>query len=267
MINHLRTLLLNRDGADAAPADTPGEEYVPPDYRAVDLSASLAGLQSVLFGASPDRAFLNCRLRQFLSIMKLSKLDDPVPPDNDARLSYDGAGGENFYDAAASGVNAVRTAAPTTPSDPSWIQTILHSQAFALNRLSRSWNITVLDADTVSLEYSGDDGAVVRDEVDVTVESGGASLSLPEMPVTALFPTSVGAAWRVSLTARPSPSLGTLIGRVDSLLAGGPSADLLFGSQPALRRIFTEHPVGTHRLSAALRALALLTEELRGGPR
>lgn len=267
MINHLRTLLLNRDGTAAAPPETPGEEYVPPDYKAVAMPQALAGLLASLFGTQPDRVFLNARLRQFLSLMRVCRLDGPIPPGNDARLSYEGSGGETLFAAVASGVNSVLTAGPTSPTDPSWIQTILHSQPRALNRLYRTWDITVVDADTARLNYAGDDGIVYAQEFDFVVESGGASLTLPEMPVTVLFPPSVGATWRVSLTARPLPELAELVGRVDSLLAGGPASDLLFAGQTELRQVFSAHPAGPFRLSAALRALALLTEELRGGPR
>lgn len=266
MINHLRTLLLNRDGSAAAPPETPGEEYVSPDYKAVAMPQALSGLLASLFGTSPDRVFLNARLRQFLSLMRVCRLDGPIPPDNDTRLSYEGSGGETLFTAVASGVNSVLTGGPTSPTDPSWIQTILHSQPRALNRLYRTWDITVVDADTARLIYSGDDDIVHVEEFDFVLESGGASLALPEMPVTVLFPPSVGATWRVSLTARPLPELAALVGRTDSLLTGGLAASLLFDGQPELRQIFSEHPAGPFRLSAALRALALLTEELRGGP-
>ena len=100
MINHLRTLLLNRDGSAAAPPETPGEEYVSPDYKAVAMPQALSGLLASLFGTSPDRVFLNARLRQFLSLMRVCRLDGPIPPDNDTRLSYEGSGGETLFTAA-----------------------------------------------------------------------------------------------------------------------------------------------------------------------
>jgi hypothetical protein len=258
VINHLRTLLLNRDGTPAVDPSLPGEEYVPPRYKAAVLPAALRPLSSLLFGVNPDRVFLNARLRQYLILLQVCRLDQSP----DTRLSYDECGGGSLYDAFAAGVRTSQSAGPAG----SWIQTIVHTLPRARNRLQRSWRLSVIDGSTAAIEWVGDDGLLQNQTFAYSVENGAASLPLPDMDITVLFPATSGAAWLLSTTARPDPDLAELIQQTDSLLVDSPAATLLFADQPELRRYASNHPAGPYRLAAVLRALALLTDTLRGGP-
>lgn len=86
MINHVRTLLLNR-GKDGAPRTTFGEEYVPPQFVPKQLSPALRRGLTVLFGSNPDRAFLNYRMRQIMLLIHATELEQFVYS-LDPRVTY-----------------------------------------------------------------------------------------------------------------------------------------------------------------------------------
>lgn len=88
MINHFRTLLLNRSGEEAGVSAHLGDEYVPTWYRAVPLPSYLTSVRRLLFGAAPDRVYLNYRVRQCLSLMHSSELAEFVTH-LDSRITYD----------------------------------------------------------------------------------------------------------------------------------------------------------------------------------
>lgn len=85
MINHARTLLLNISGADTATA--PGDEYIPPDFRPVDIDEATAAVRAVLFGPSPDRSLLNVRARQYMTLLHETELA-PFAVAFDSRVTY-----------------------------------------------------------------------------------------------------------------------------------------------------------------------------------
>jgi hypothetical protein len=69
MINHARTLLLNKDGAKRPQATYFGEEVVPYNYAAVMMPSALLTARRALFGGSPDDAGLNYMLWQYMRIL------------------------------------------------------------------------------------------------------------------------------------------------------------------------------------------------------
>jgi len=85
VINHARTLLLNLDGP-WRPSE-PGEDFVPSGFRAVTLTPGMNLVRSVLFGNSPDRTFLNYRLRQLLTVLHSTELEEYVLA-LDPRITY-----------------------------------------------------------------------------------------------------------------------------------------------------------------------------------
>ena len=95
MINHVRTLLLNR-GRDGTPRTSPGEEYVPPTFAPRALTTPLRTAFTTLYGGDPDRLMLNYRLRQLTALLHSTELEEYVLA-KDPRVTYlplDGA----FFD-------------------------------------------------------------------------------------------------------------------------------------------------------------------------
>lgn len=76
MINHVATLLRNRDGT-GSPSDAFGF-YTPPAYRAVALPPALARIQALLMGWAPDAQMRDIRVRQFIAILESTELADAM---------------------------------------------------------------------------------------------------------------------------------------------------------------------------------------------
>ena len=82
MLNHVRTLLRNQDSNQDGPGSF-GYEYVPANYAAVKLPSQLDIIRRIFFGATPDAAGLNYRLREFMPLLHMTEIvqytlmDDP----------------------------------------------------------------------------------------------------------------------------------------------------------------------------------------------
>jgi hypothetical protein len=86
MINHARTLLLNTP-AKKAQAQDAGYEYIPAEYRRVELTSTLKTIQTTLFGVNPDQRFLNLRAMELLSYAHQTELAEYVYA-LDPRVTY-----------------------------------------------------------------------------------------------------------------------------------------------------------------------------------
>lgn len=96
MINHARTLLLNVPGDSYSPGII-GEEYIPP-YKPITLSTNLQAARRILLGSSPERAFLNFRAFELLSLIHNTELAEFVYA-LDPRVTYWPQTTTEFYDA------------------------------------------------------------------------------------------------------------------------------------------------------------------------
>jgi len=87
MINHYRTILLNESGSKNQDMTYPGEEYVDPSFTKKKITSKLDTVRKLLLGQSPDRAFINYRLKQITTMWHDSILkDEVVSADN--RITY-----------------------------------------------------------------------------------------------------------------------------------------------------------------------------------
>lgn len=68
MINHARTLLINRSGGKQNLADL-GEEFIPTDYISLELPVWLRSFWETLFGANPGNIYRNYVADQLLRII------------------------------------------------------------------------------------------------------------------------------------------------------------------------------------------------------
>lgn len=86
MINHVRTLLLNRAGPHL-PSDLPADAYVPP-YEPVGLASNLRHLHELLVGPASDRPLQLVRTAQFMRILHSTEFEPHVYA-ADPRITYD----------------------------------------------------------------------------------------------------------------------------------------------------------------------------------
>lgn len=87
MYNHARSLLVNIDGSTSVFSDVPGDELIPPGYKKIALPTYLENIRGKLFGAKPDRAMLNYRAAQLLTLIDSTDLREYIT-DLDNRLTY-----------------------------------------------------------------------------------------------------------------------------------------------------------------------------------
>jgi len=97
MINHARTLLLNRPSESSPGNNFPGEHVIPIDYPRLDLPTYLDRIRERLFGSDPDRAMLNYRLQQFMTLLHASQYEGYVTA-LDNRITYLDTGRRDLFD-------------------------------------------------------------------------------------------------------------------------------------------------------------------------
>lgn len=259
MINHLRTLLRNRDGRGWS-ATVPGEEYAPPEFRALALPAPLKNVHAVLFGARPDLAFLNYRLRQYLTIVHASPLAEFVTA-LDPRITYLGADNifiaPNIYTpqvlALPGTLPALRTfGAPLAPD--------------VTGRMQHIFRVDAVDSGTIQVARQSSPAQKVLFN---PTFAGGLSSPM-ELPGAGYkFRVEVvagGEAWLVSFYNRPQWDLGQIAANLDSLSFEAQTA--LFGTDAAepyksWRNLWNQHQELPTRLGAVVLALGYRMEELR----
>lgn len=263
MINHLRTLLVNLDGTSGTvDYSYPGEEYIPPTYRAPSLTASMNEVRSILYGADPDRAFRNVRTMQFLNMLHSSELVDYVTM-HDSRVTY-----WPFDDQVFTLLNQNFTVSPRggTTTNLVFSGSIYNIEHGTV--IYSKWDITVLDSDTVRVVNTFPWGGTTDLEY-VIVSGRSTPLPFPnEDNVYFSFDDGVGASWEVTLLKKPSPDLGELVTLLDT--SSRAAVDKLFipvvGDFETWWDIWSDHeqPL-SHRLGAVVLALGERTHELTGG--
>lgn len=101
MINHARTLLLNRAAKTNLITTETAAEFVPSVFFPVNLTSELQLVRRVLFGSKPDARFINLRIRELMGYVHQTELAHYVY-DLDPRVTYWPTTTEDFADAARS---------------------------------------------------------------------------------------------------------------------------------------------------------------------
>jgi len=86
MINHARTLLLNRRGGGQALTEL-GEEYIPETFAGQVLDNNLKHYWTLLFGSKPDNTWLNFQARRLLQIIHATSYEKYLFY-HDKRITY-----------------------------------------------------------------------------------------------------------------------------------------------------------------------------------
>lgn len=111
MINHARTLLLNMPAIGAAIQTETAAEYVPPTFKPVSLSSPLRTLRRVLFGSDPDPRFLNLRVRELMSYLHQTELEEFVYA-LDQRVTYWPVQETEFFDSTKKTLSVTQIKGP-----------------------------------------------------------------------------------------------------------------------------------------------------------
>lgn len=265
MINHARTLLLNRDGSDGPWVGFPGEQFVPTGFHARFVPHALAMVRSALFGASPDRAMLNHRLQELLTCVHACGLGDYATA-LDPRVTY-WSFDRSLFTKAATGLAATKL---TGAADQQLFFASRPSATAAAERLYSAWLLEVIDGTNYRLT-SYADGQDVSDVVTSTysLTSGLSSvIPLTLSQASVRFTSGAGASWRLEHLANPARPLADLAADLEAGLGPEGEAALFPDGSPepyaTFRTLWLRHDRLPFRLAGLTLALAYRMNELGG---
>jgi hypothetical protein len=262
MFNHARTLLLNISGSNNPGFDYLGEELVPADYSALELPSYVKNIRNFFFGAAPDRAMLNYRTRQMLTLVAQTDLQ-PYITDLDRRITYT-LGEDNTFAQHVTWDSVINRYAGTAddvatvsgaPERPDYTGKmyyqfnidILSSTVIQISRQtpplkSQNLSLSLTDglSETFDLYYTGHN-------LRVNTINGGAS-------------------WIVSGYLRPQVDLATITENLSS--AGDDTLTELFGTKQiepwnTFRNLWYDHPELSYKLGGLILALIYRTDKVR----
>lgn len=261
MINHSRTLLLNRDGASRPSVDFYLEEFVDPSFNAVVLPGYLSSLHRILMGNQADNAFANFRARQYMQILHSTDLSSFVY-DLDPRVTY--------LDKVitADAVNRVDVDPVTVNAEGIPLVFVNTPDVGAKQRLIWNWDATVTGAAEVQTK-----SLQTFEENLTTVTFSNNITSLVQMVSQPDFFMRIGAGslivgqqWRVESFTAPSYDLTDV---TQALESGSANALLrLFSTEEpykSFKQLWEDHPSFSYRLSGILLAFIYRVEEVRTG--
>lgn len=261
MFNHARTLLMNVKGSSSPGEDFFGEELVPVDYKKLELPTYLDVVRSRLFGADPDRAMLNYRVKQLLNLVQSTELNEYVLA-LDPRVTYDLADEhdlvlrETFRPASrqvAGSPAALYVLGTQTAPDP-------------VGRLRFQYDVDVLLSDSIEIKRVT---PYPRSWIFAHSLSNGLSPAY-ELPSTgyrvAVNTNNPGTRFIVEGFLRPEWSMGQIVNMLQSM--GETVLVQLLGidaTEPyqTFRTLWYDHPELPYRLSAIVLAIVYRMEELR----
>lgn len=263
MINHARNLLLNIDGRDSFVGGI-GEEVIDPDYRQVTLNGRLLRIRNVLFGANPDRAMLNYRSRQLLTLIHNTSLEEFVL-NLDNRVTYTLADNPfsdpTLYDAVVTqtvgGTKQLSYVGGSVPPD-------------ATGTAFLQWLVTVDSTTNVETRLL----SPLRSVVNAYTITDGVSQLIPLPGVAGssvrFQSPDVGDQWKVSLLSRPAADLGAILATLqtsgDDAIAEVFAKTIPAGSaEPfkTFRNLWEDHHELGMQLGALVLALIYRTDAIR----
>lgn len=164
MINHARTLLLNRSGAQRPGTAYFLEEYVPEDFAPVTLPGALSKAYNVLIGNRADNAFANYRVWSLMRMLHATELASYVTA-LDPRVTY-------IHDKDVTRDYGTAYVASNDASEGIAIYRVGTAVAERSGqRIFFRWLITVTDTDKVNimdLESPGEDTVTVTGDANIT---------------------------------------------------------------------------------------------------
>lgn len=256
MINHVRTLLLNQSGDTGVSPATPGEEYVPPTYRRRRRPRYLEAALSVLFGGSPDRLYLNYRMRQLMQVLHATELRTHVLA-RDPRITYELIDSAFFNQVFR--LDYAQYAGPPGTLFGSGT----HDADMVGGKSTQSWLVEL--GDTVATVKRLTPPATTT-TFPLNIEGGlTAQIPLAGTGLQVRFQHPVaGQAWTIDSRARPGGDIGLLLSQTAQVLGEAGVAALFAGDGEPMqtyRNLWHGQDVFAYRYGALLLAAADVTEQ------
>ena len=258
MINHVRTLLMNRKRDGAALTDY-GEEYIAENFVPRKLDQPLQLVHSILFGTKPDRLFINYRMRQLLQLIHATPLAEDIVND-DSRITYLPFKTDLFD--AAFRPKVTRIAGPPSQVNVSGE----HAANMSIGLAKQLWDLEVIGAHTVTIQKRY--GQI---ETATAVFNNGTPVVLPSSNISVyLHNPAVGYKIQITATARPFNDLSQVIGDITNSLNASGMQDIFPMNAPepvaTWYKIWNNHETAAMRFTALLLAIAYRTSQLPQEP-
>ena len=241
MINHARTLLLNRDRHGLA---GPWEEYVDPNWARRPLTPYLQSVWRILFGDNPDSEMLNWRASQYMQILASTDFGAYVTA-LDARISY-------TLPKIIDETEIPLVTVVATHETPAISVIGVPTDDPGNGRMTRSYALELLGDNTVQITDNGSGVVTVVDpDINAQVAIGQSGLAFLMDPAG-----EVGRRWLVESIALPTR---TLVDIMDDLKRVPDShIDQVFGpgAEPfvSFRKLWRDSRGFAHKLSGLLLA-------------
>lgn len=257
MINHGRTLLLNRSGAQRPEATYFLEEYVPDEFRPVTLNSSLSRVYEKLIGVDSDNAYANYVVHIILRAIHGTEYAGALT-DLDPRITY-----LHDRDVPPFGFERLSTDQEDIAVHP--------SAEFYENALRRKlYHRWLLHADTGTFVTVTD---MTGEGITQQSVSGSGSLTGP-IPLSArdnlsvrlgAFPIPVGSNWEFEGVLSTAYGLPEIVSDLEDL--GGLVEEGILGSLtepfPTFKKLWKEHILLQYRLAGFMLGYIYKAEEVR----
>lgn len=260
MINHVRTLLMNR-AKDGAHYTEPGEEFIDPAFVPRLLPRTLRRAHAALFGSAPDRLFLNYRARQVMELLHSTELEEYVYA-SDGRVTYLPMSQDTYF-SGVFGVSYTQHAGAPLPL------TIhgAHAADDGAGITTNSWALEILSPTQALLDRLTPpftSGNVVE-----YTQSNGLSgyVTLPGSDLRIKFPTAdaEGAAFHITSRARPGEDITARLGAFARLLDDATLSAMFLPRQEPLitfENSYRDNDLFAYKMSGLLLAAANYIEGL-----
>jgi hypothetical protein len=257
MINHGRTLLLNRAG-DARPDSTYFlEDYVPADFRPVELPDALLRVYEALIGEAADDAYANFQVWIILRAIHATEYASALT-DLDPRITY-----LRERDIPDFGFKILSTDQPAVDVHPS----AQFYQAAVRRKFYHRWLMTMGAASLMLITDMTGEGITQQlvtgttDLTDPIILTARDSLSVR----LGSYPVPLGAHWDLQGILQPPTGLPQIVTALEQL--GSLVEDEILGSNqnpyPIFKKLWKEHILLHYRLAGYLLGYIYKVEEAR----
>ncbi len=258
MVNHIRNLFYNRAGVAQPDISSLGEEYVPAEFTPKQIPAALVRPWQVLFGRRPDTLFLNYRLRQIMTILHTSPMEEFIFR-KDPRITYWPIRDHTLFDSvfgvqitAHDGSDTIPTVYGDGEADEkdgrcqfSWL--VAHN---GMGRVTITPNVGNIEPVTVDVEFTA---------------GLSSAIPLPGSGLTMRIPVSGDRRWSVEAACRPTTALGDVLACfVDAMQSSGLGwafQEPLTEPYTTFYDVWTDDPDDLARYAALLMAVAWRLDE------
>ncbi len=257
MYNHARSLLVNLNGSQSLYEGFPGEEFIPENYKQLELPTYLDSVRARLFGVKPDRAMLNYRTAQLLSLIAQTDLNSYVLA-LDSRLTY------SNFDLFSFDFFPTVTRYEGNSNNLELIGSPISPDVSGVSRFE--FNVEVSSGNLTVKRYSWPQ--IQNTEAIELTDSLSQAVPLPYSGYSVKVTSTDDASWKIKGYLKPTTNLSSVLENFNSI--GEPTLLSLFGPAPVepyktFYNCWKSHKEFAYKLSGIVMAVIYRTEEIRHG--